>query len=771
MKEFCELFNLDFYEQKEDKIVKVYTLIKIATIIVAIVAMIFINHILKNQRDTAEKYLEQSVIQTASNLRGRITASIGELNTISAKLAVQTDKYNDEEISNFLLAHISDYNFHRLVFAYPNGKTIRVQKRIGKLKSTDWSKDERFLRAISGVSVFAETKLSNDTPEKYVNEYGAPIYGKNGKIIGILGAQVYADDYLRILGYNNYNKQGFSYIIDKKGNFLIKPLRDKEKNKNFFDRNINFHKKTKKEILNYLEDEDKGTFAYTYNGQKYIASFAMIDTTERYVMTIVPLNVLTLHVNRLLLGLIIIIFFISALLLTLLYYSNNLLRRHEDIIYEIAFTDKITKQDNRNKFVLKARELLDKNLNKKYALISVEITKFKAINELIGMENADKILKDFNEILNNNITPFSTCARDHGSTFTILYEYDREEFISKYFVNKILDDAAAYNKNFMKQIAKNIGVILNSKLKLAFGVYLIKDRTISIDQMYEKANIAKRSLTDDIKNICKFYDENLRTQILEEKAIEDEMYQALEAKNFQMYLQPKFNLQTKELAGAEALVRWIHPEKGMIAPGYFIPLFEKNGFVTEVDKYIWKQACEFLSQRKKENTKLFPISVNVSRVHMENDAFIDELILLTKKYEIDAKYLELEVTESACFNNEKRFKETICTLKKLGFTVSMDDFGTGYSSLNMLRNLPIDVLKLDRGFIKDTVQDKKGQIVTKSIIEMANKLNMITVAEGIETEEQAEFLKSIGCKIVQGFLYGKPVDAESFRECFMGKIN
>jgi len=287
--------------------------------------------------------------------------------------------------------------------------------------------------------------------------------------------------------------------------------------------------------------------------------------------------------------------------------------------------------------------------------------------------------------------------------------------------------------------------------------------------MCERANIARRSLGSDVKSICKFYDDNLRAQLLQEKNIEDEMHGALAANHFHMYLQPKFDLQTKELAGAEALVRWIHPEKGLIPPMSFIPLFEKNGFVTELDKCVWKQACEFLSARKKEGAKLFPISVNVSRIHMENDKFIDELILLTRKYGIDPKFLELELTETACFNDEKRFMETINTLKDLGFVVSMDDFGTGYSSLNMLRNLPIDVLKLDRGFIKDTIQDKKGQIVTSSIIEMANKLNMTTVAEGIETEEQAEFLRSIGCKIAQGFLYGKPVDINSFMELFMPK--
>lgn len=747
--------KLDFYKQKEQKIFRIYAIIKIVTIIMALLAICFVNHILTNQRHSAEKYLQQSVMQTSSNLRGRIATSISELNTLSAKLAAGVQHYNDEEIYNFLLAHISDHDFRRLVFAYPNGKTLRVQKGVGRLKSADWSNDERFSKAISGASVFAETKLSDDKPYRYVNEFGIPVHGKDGKINGVLGAQVYADDYMKILGFNNYDKQGFSYIIDKEGNFQIKPLRDKDTAKNFFDRNIKFIGKTKEQVQEYIIDEDWGTFAFKYKGQKYIASFALIDSPERYVMTILPLSVLMLHVNTLLTGLVLIVVFVCGLLLALLYYSNNFLIRHEKIVLDIAFIDKVTKHDNKNKFVIKSRELLDNNPDKNYALISVEITKFKAINELFGVENANKILKDFSTILRNNLSSTqSACARDHASTFNILCEYEREEFLVKYFIDKVIDDVDIYNRESLQEIIKEAGVLLHSKLTLAFGIYLINDRNIPIDQMCERANIARRSANNDSKTACKFYDDSIRAQLLQEKNIEDEMYQALEDNHYKMFLQPKFDLQTKELAGAEALVRWIHPEKGMIPPMSFIPLFEKNGFVTELDKCVWKQACEFLSARKKEGTKLFPISVNVSRIHMENDKFIDELILLTRKYDIDPKYLELELTETACYNNEERFKETINTLKNLGFVVSMDDFGTGYSSLNMLRNLPIDVLKLDRGFIKDTIQDKKGQIVTRSIIDMANKLNMVTVAEGIETEEQAEFLRSIGCKIAQGFLYG-----------------
>ena len=758
------MIDLEFHKQKEKKIVKLYNTIKIVTVLLVLLAVFFVRDILAKEKISAEKYLEQSVLQTASNLRGRISSSINELNVLAAKMGASVNFSNEKDIANFLLFHISDYDYHRLVFAYPDGHTIRLQKDTGRLNPVNWSNDERFIRAISGTEVFAETKLSNEVSGSYVNEFGVPVYNKDGKITGVLGAQVYANDYIKILGFNNYNKQGFSYILDENGEFLLKPYRDKSKDKNFFSRNLDYIGKSREEILGLFADENFGTFLFKYEGQKYVASFAIIDNSNRYVMTIVPMDVLMLHIDKLLSGLVLIVVIVSVLLLFLLYYNNKLLMRHEEIVYDIAFVDKVTQEDNRNQFGIKAGQALKNNPDKKYAMICVEITKFRAINELYGIENANKILMDFGKILKNNLPENGIFARDHASTFVVLYEYDREEFIEKYFVDKILDEIEVYNQESMKLVSKTSGMTLNSKLTLIFGVYLINDREESIDQMYERANIAKRTIGSDVNSICKFYDDNLRAKLLHEKAIEDEMVFALSDNQFHMYLQPKFNLQTGELAGAEALVRWIHPSKGLIPPLHFIPLFEKNGFVREVDKCIWKLACEFLAERKKAGDKLFPISVNVSRVHMDDDKFIDELILLTRKYGIEPKYLELELTESACFNNEKRFEEAIHTLKDLGFVVSMDDFGTGYSSLNMLRNLPIDILKLDRGFIKDTIQEAKGQIVTKSIIDMANKLNMITVAEGIETEEQAEFLRSIGCKIAQGFLYGKPVDIKSFVE-------
>lgn len=211
----------------------------------------------------------------------------------------------------------------------------------------------------------------------------------------------------------------------------------------------------------------------------------------------------------------------------------------------------------------------------------------------------------------------------------------------------------------------------------------------------------------------------------------------------------------------------IHPKRGMLPPNDFIPLFEKNGFIIELDKYMWRLACEFLAQRKIDGGVLFPISVNVSRVHLNNDAFIDELLGLIKEYDLEPQYLELELTESACLNDENRFIKIITKLKEYGFIINMDDFGTGYSSLNMLRHLPVDVLKLDRNFITDSIGEKKGETIVRYVLKMAKELDMETVAEGIETPGQAQFLKDCGCDIAQGYLYGRPLSIEQFVNTFL----
>ncbi len=761
------MVDIKIHRKNEEKISKLYALIKTITILLLLSAIFFVNYILSNEFNSAQKYMEERVVQTASNIQGRFTSSINEMKVLEAKLEGYTKTYEEQEIKEFLQKNIKNNDYNKLFFIYKDGTEITAYK--DKNVETTKNKELQYNEIFNTKKIYAKIEQDKNSPIGCTLKLAVPIIDLNNEVIGIIASEKYPKKYTKIIGINNYNEKGLSYIINSNGDFIINPQNDESEINNFFEMKIHYIGSSKEKILSEMENKTKGSFLINYNSDKYIASFAKISNSDRYVITIVPLHILMLHIDKLLAGVTITVLIISFLLLTLSYLSTKIFKQNENIIYKMAFTDDVTGEGNRNKFLLDARKILDSNRNSNYAIISMDITKFKAINELYGYDRANDILKDIYQMLKRNITEGSICVRDYAAKFIILYRYDDKDLIKPNFIDKILDELIIYNKNSMKQMTYKYESLKTAKLSLSFGIYLIQNPDISIDGMCERAYIAKRSIKNDVINVYKFYDDAIRNKILKDKEIEDEMYSALNNNEFKMFLQPKFDLKTKELSGAEALARWIHTEKGLIPPMDFIPLFEQNGFILELDRCIWEQACSFLSQRKKQGLKLFHISVNVSRLHMNNDSFISELVGLTQTYNIEPKYLELELTETACFNNEKRFKEIINKLKLLGFTISMDDFGTGYSSLNMLRHLPVDVLKLDRGFIKDTINDKRGQMVIECIIDLANKLKMTTVAEGIETEEQADYLRSAGCQIAQGFLYGKPMDTDSFTKTFLDK--
>ena len=231
-----------------------------------------------------------------------------------------------------------------------------------------------------------------------------------------------------------------------------------------------------------------------------------------------------------------------------------------------------------------------------------------------------------------------------------------------------------------------------------------------------------------------------------------------------MYLQPKISMDTMKPCGSEALVRWNHPKKGLIPPYKFIPLFERNGFVIDVDKYIWEEACKTIRRWIDEGKEPLPISVNLSRIHFKYEDLVEVIQNLVQKYNIPQKYFELELTESAFLDNEGAVNSTLVRLQELGFTIAMDDFGMGYSSLNMLRKLPVNILKLDRGFINEATCTERGFIVLNHVIHMAKDLKATVVCEGIETQQQAETLKNAGCDIAQGFLYAKPMTVSEYEK-------
>ena len=344
---------------------------------------------------------------------------------------------------------------------------------------------------------------------------------------------------------------------------------------------------------------------------------------------------------------------------------------------------------------------------------------------------------------------FDVYGRMHKDVFVISLCYEQ------------VDDVITFIHQLQLDIAKNK---FTYKVDVHFGVCLVEDTTVPVMKMVDWASLALGTVKGSYLKKYAFYDENLRIQIIIEKAMENDMQESLEKGEFMMYLQPKMDLNLNVITGAEALIRWKHEKHGMLQPDLFIPLFEKNGFVVELDKFIWEEACKLLHKWKVAGETLIPISVNVSRMNIFRPEFYDFIIDLVNKYDIPREYLELELTESVFLDDPNALFEIMERFREAGFKVSMDDFGSGYSSLAMLKDVPLDVLKIDRGFLIETVNSDKGKTIVSFIVLMASALQLNVIAEGVETQEQVDFLIESGCCFAQGYYFSKPVCIEDFNE-------
>lgn len=418
----------------------------------------------------------------------------------------------------------------------------------------------------------------------------------------------------------------------------------------------------------------------------------------------------------------------------------------EALKYRAEF-DPLTDLPNMTAFYSKAEKLIQENLNKKYVVIRMDINRFKFINDIYGMEEGDRLLCFIADIIRHHIPETEAYGRIGGDVFCICMEFEKKQELIE-LMDQISLELNAYN--------------LGYKVVPAFGLCVIEDIKVPVSILCDWAGLAIKTIKGNMIRKWAFYDDKLRAKQLEEGRIEDEMEEALESHQFQIYYQPKYEISHSQIVGAEALVRWIHPKEGMRSPDSFIPLFEKNGFIMKLDEYVWEETFRFMKKWRESGGAEFPISVNVSRHHIYNMGFCEKIIALADKYLLPHRLIELELTESLFIENPEDLYKTMGILQNKGFRFSMDDFGAGYSSLNMLKNTPVNTIKLDRGFLNETVSTEKGKIVVQCAIEMARKLNLDVIAEGVETKEQAEFLLKCGCETAQGFYYSKPLPVDQF---------
>ena len=414
----------------------------------------------------------------------------------------------------------------------------------------------------------------------------------------------------------------------------------------------------------------------------------------------------------------------------------------EDIPENVKIQTGIWNINKRNRFRKNVNTLLYSS-QKKIGFIQFDIRKFKIVNDLYGERFGDEVLIYIAEQLETLCKAEKFYINLRSDVFMVVMEYEEEQELTA----------------FIQELDQRINSFKNIKIQLSYGIYTVEDRKMEQRQMEDRSAMARKAAKNNILTNIVFYKEQFKESLYNRKFIEENMQAAIAERQFMMYLQPKYSILKHEIIGAEALVRWRNPQRGMIYPNEFIPIIEENGLIKNVDYFIWEEACRFIKRCKDSGIPPCPISVNMSRIHLQNDECIKILSQLLQEYEIPKTFLELEITETA---DDQKISAKAIQLKKEGFTLLMDDFGSGYSSLNILLETPFDVIKLDKKFIENMMVSDKGRLILEYVVRMADKLELGLLAEGVETKEQVDLLKSIGCDQVQGYYYAKPMPAEEF---------
>lgn len=408
--------------------------------------------------------------------------------------------------------------------------------------------------------------------------------------------------------------------------------------------------------------------------------------------------------------------------------------------------DSLTGLYNRQYFYEKANKVISEDSKNTWYIICSNIDEFKLINDLYGRKKGDEILKQTAKLLNELGKGKNICARINADRFAVCLIQDN---YSEKELEKISEQL---NKKFKQN---------TMPINIHFGVYKIKDKNIDVSVMAGRAKRALKTIKRDVVKKIAYFDDDFMLHEENERNVISRFDYALKNGEYKIYLQPQISSQDG-LQGAEVLVRWIDPEKGLVRPDQFIGILERTGLISKLDNCVWEQAAELLSRWKGTEKENLHLSINLSVKDFNNIDVYETLMDIVKRYDISPEKLRLEITESVLMNNVEKVLEITQKLRKEGFFIEIDDFGKGYSSLSMLKDIDVDMLKIDMEFLRKTTNDDKSLVILESIISMSYKLGMQVITEGVETKAQIQSLEQLGCNLFQGYYFDKPLSVEDF---------
>lgn len=725
-----------------------FLLLCLVTLTIGIRYVYVLNDKLKEE-NTA--YLEAIVDTTANVIDRELASSLDSLGAM-ADLIGQSEGSSHEKVE--LVAHSSlASRYVRFGVADTSGYTV-----LSNGAEFDFSFRKFMQDSLHGNHAISDVLIDVFTDEE-INVFSTPIYNSQNEVSGVLFGTVDTNNIRTML--NNSSAQQFeskAYIVDSSGRLVISfetPLRELGE-LNVLD--AAFFKDDDAKILEYnLKNSGTGVFEYDNKGVSTTAAYTPLSYNDWFVVIEADSRVINDGYNVIMNETYVIFMaLIIAFALNILVYIR-LQKKSREKLENLAYVDSVTHTSNWNYMLSSVEKIFKKCKDvSNYYIVSLDIDKFKLLNDIYGYNQGNKVICNVAIAIKNALHEDECFARYVADNFTLLLKAEsRCALISR--LTALVSEIESENRFY--------------SMNISCGIYQVSDKNMNFPLMNDRANIAKKGVKNTIDVKYAFYEDVMRNTIMAEKEIENDMNFALNNREFVVYFQPKYDSSNNTPIGAEALVRWMHHDKGLISPAAFIPVFEKNRFILKLDKYILEETCAVLAKWKKEGRELLPISVNISRFHLTNPRLGRELVDILDKYGIDKKYIELELTETVLLEENGDFINALRVLKSMGFKLAIDDFGSGYSSLKLLKEIPADVLKIDKAFIDQIQNDGKEKIVVEHVANLARALKMQVVCEGVEREEQVDILKQLGCFYIQGYYYAKPMPVEEFvKSVFLTKF-
>ncbi len=716
----------------------------------------FIHYSSNLSRTETIGYIEAAIEQARFYIEEHVDETFDTL-MATAMVAQDRDLLSDDAVLRALVNGLSAHSTYvGIGFADRDGQAVWIDV-FGRKHRADLSQEGFFQRALTGENALSNARYDNISKQAF-HYYAVPIYdSKSDMIEGVMFAAHPQSELRAIINNSLYAGKGLAHIIDDQGNYVIKSASPLVLGigDNIFDLERPVDTATEQEIRENLASRNSGHLIEAFYGQNRLVAYAPLDINNWYVFYAVPENLVSAGLKKVTVGAIVSVSISTVIFIFFIALIHRVNDKTRSALEDLAFVDPVTGCRNYHKFLLDAQVLLKSHDMEQYALCYVDIKGLKYINDLFGRDVGDRLLRYHAEHQASVTQEHELSGRIGEDSFVTLRRFQSKQEIELRFAS-----AAHHLAVFPETFSKGF------KPELYGGAYVLnKDENLSLIDILDRAIAAQ----DDAKQTggavrFRFYSEAIRQRKLWDAEIESRMEAALEYNEFEIYLQPKIDIQNGDrILGAEALVRWVSPEKGLIPPGRFIELFEKNGFIVQLDTFVFVKACRYYKEVILDSgLPHFILSVNVSRLGLMQPDFMRTYTEIRQSFGIPDGCIELEFTESLVFGNHALFQTTVKECKSNGFLCSLDDFGSGYSSLNILKSIYVDVLKLDRQFFLYDDEMTRGQELVKNIIAMAKALNMKTVAEGIDDAAQVAQLRAMGCDAVQGYVFAKPMPEEEF---------